>query len=307
VAFFTRHARGFLGLGVFSLIWGAAMATLAVTKADGFEDALAVMGIIGVGFSLVGWLVTLGGRAPDVPVRRPGLELGAVLAFLVLYAVLFIGWGLSAFKAAVPPGQTYNALMLALKLVVHVVLPAGLIVAVGGQLRPLIRARADTRGFWLGLVVLGAALLGLLSVITPALKQISGLHLSPAMTALALAGTFVWMALEAGLCEEFQFRAVLQTRLAAAMKSEMAAVVIGALVFAMVHVPGLWLRSGGDVAGHSQSLLAVSAYAIAVLSPAGVFLGVMWMRTRSLLLVILLHAIIDVLPNTAEFAHTWLG
>ena len=46
-------------------------------------------------------------------------------------------------------------------------------------------------------------------------------------------------AIEAGLCEEFLFRAVLQTRLTAVLKTETGAVVIGALVgeiiFAYLH------------------------------------------------------------------------
>ena len=300
-----QHARGLTALGLYALVWGVAVATLAATKADGFGDAIAVMGVIGIGFSAIGWLVTLGARPPVVEVRRPALELGAVLAFLAAYAVLFTGWGLSAFKAAAPAGQAHDILLLALKLVVHVVLPAALIVTIGGKLRPLFTARADTRGFWLSLVLLGAAILGVLSVISPALQQISGLKASPVLTAAAIAGTFVWLALEAGLCEEFLFRAVLQTRLAAFLRSEMAAVFIGALVFALVHAPGLWLRTDAGAAGHSANLLTATAYAVAVLSPAGVFLGVMWMRTRSLLLVILLHAFIDVLPNTAEFYRTW--
>lgn len=302
-----RHGRGLTGLGAFAVIWAGAVATLFVTKADGAEDALAVMAVFGVAFSLFAWLVTLGVRAPPVAVRRPLFELGAVLAYLALYAVLFTGWGLSAFKAAVPEGRLHDVLLVALKLVVHVVLPAGLILAIGGKLRPLFAARLGTRGFWLALLVLGPAILGVLSVISPALKQIAGLHATPVMTATAIAGAYLWLAVEAGLCEEFLFRAVLQTRLAAVLKSELAAALVGALVFGLAHVPGLWLRSDATVAGHAPSVVAVAAYAIAVLAPAGLFLGVVWSRTRSLLLVVLLHAMIDVLPNTAEFYRTWLA
>jgi len=122
-----------------------------------------------------------------------------------------------------------------------------------------------------------------------------------------IVGSFAWLAIEAGLCEEFLFRAVLQTRLAAVFRSETAAVAVAALVFALVHVPGLWMRDGASVAGHSASLIQVIAYAVAVLSPAGLFLGFVWARTRSLLLVVLLHACVDALPNAAEFARTWLG
>jgi membrane protease YdiL (CAAX protease family) len=50
----------------------------------------------------------------------------------------------------------------------------------------------------------------------------------------------------------------------------------------------------------------VIAYAIAVLSPIGLGLGFVWARTRSLLLVVLLHALVDLLPGVSGFAHTWV-
>ncbi|HZZ35336.1 MAG TPA: CPBP family intramembrane glutamic endopeptidase [Caulobacteraceae bacterium] len=305
--FIKRHSGGLIGLALYGIVWAASVAVLLARGAEGASDSLAVMAIFGIALPAVGWLVTLGERAPAIEVRRPVVELTAVIAFLVLYAVFFTGWGLSAFKAASPPGQAHDAMLLAIKLIVHVALPAGLIIALGGRLRPLFTARADTRGFWLSLVILGAAVLAVLSVISPSLKQIAGLEFSPAMTGIAIGGAFIWLAVEAGLCEEFLFRAVLQTRLAAVLKSELAAVFLGAVLFALAHVPGLWLRSGADVIGHSPSVIEVIAYAVAVLSPAGVLMGVMWLRTRSLLLVVLLHALIDVLPNTAEFARTWTG
>jgi len=79
------------------------------------------------------------------------------------------------------------------------------------------------------------------------------------------------------------------------------------VLFALAHVPGLYLRGGGEDAGASKDLLQVIGYSIAVLSPAGLFLGFVWVRTRSFLLIVLLHAMVDVLPNTAELAKTWMG
>jgi uncharacterized protein len=36
-----------------------------------------------------------------------------------------------------------------------------------------------------------------------------------------------------------------------------------------------------------------------------VLFGVLWLRTRSLLLVVLLHGSVDMLPNTAELVRSW--
>lgn len=45
--------------------------------------------------------------------------------------------------------------------------------------------------------------------------------------------------------------------------------------------------------------------AIAVLSPIGLTFGLIYARTKSLLLVILLHGLVDWLPNLADFVETW--
>ncbi len=305
-AMIKRHAGAVTALAIYLAAWAGAVAVLAAAGSDAAGDAVAVFAIFGLLLSGMGWLTTLGRAAAPVPVRRPSLEAGLVLAYLVAYAVLFTGFGLNAFHAAFAPGRIEAVLLLALKLVVHVVLPAALLLSVGASLRPLIAGRPTGRAFWLSLVILGGAILAVMCVISPSVKQIGALGLRPGSLALASAGAFVWIAIEAGLCEEFLFRAVLQTRLAAVMRTELGAVLIAALIFALAHVPGLWMRGGAAEAGHSQNLLQVIAYAVAVLSPAGVFLGVMWRRTRNLLLVVLLHGLVDVLPFIPEFAHRWL-
>jgi uncharacterized protein len=145
----------------------------------------------------------------------------------------------------------------------------------------------------------------LLGVVSPALTDIAGLHASAVTRVWAAPASFVWIALEAGLCEEFLFRAVLQTRLAAVLRSEAGAVVSGALLFALAHVPGLYLRGHPGVDGYSSDPLQVIAFTVAVLSPIAILFGTLWARTRSLLLIVLLHAAVDVLPNLPDFIHTW--
>ncbi|HEV7233006.1 MAG TPA: hypothetical protein VGN36_02090, partial [Sphingorhabdus sp.] len=69
--------------------------------------------------------------------------------------------------------------------------------------------------------------------------------------------------------------------------------------------PGLYLRGGPGVDGWSTDPIQVAAFTIATLSPLSVMLGVLWQRTRSLLLVVLIHGAIDALPNTAELVRVW--
>jgi uncharacterized protein len=277
--------------------------------ASGSDDAVAapiILVVTGIGFPLIAWALTRREAPPAIPVPRPRLELGVVLGYLALYAVFFTGYGLNAFHAAFAPGRLEAVLLIAFKLVVHVGLPVLILLAIGGKPGALFTVRANSRSFWIILLVVGSISLAFTGLVSPSLKQIAALRLSPPMLAAATAGAFAWLAVEAGLCEEFLFRAVLQTRLAAVMKTEIGAAAIAALLFALAHVPGLYMRSGAEVAGHSQNLLAVVAYAIAVLSPIGLGLGVVWARTRSLLLLVLLHALVDLLPGVPDFAHTWM-
>jgi membrane protease YdiL (CAAX protease family) len=100
---------------------------------------------------------------------------------------------------------------------------------------------------------------------------------------------------------------VLQTRLAAVLKTEAGAVVTGAVLFALAHAPGLVLRGHPGVDGYSPDPVQVIAFTIGVLSPVAVLFGTLWARTRSLLLIVLLHASVDVLPNLSDFVKTWAG
>ncbi len=57
--------------------------------------------------------------------------------------------------------------------------------------------------------------------------------------------------------------------------------------------------------GYSTDLLQVAAFTVATLSPLAILFGVLWTRTRSLLLVVLLHGVVDFLPHLSEFLAAW--
>jgi uncharacterized protein len=286
--------------------WGLAVAYLAFKGGD-WSFPIISLAVFGAALPGLALLLTRNARPAPIAILRPGLELAAVLGFLAIYAVGVLGWGMGAVRHALPPGREQELLVMGVKLAVHVLAPAALLAALGAQLRPLIRAHANRPGFWPPLIVLGLIILALLSVVSPALKQIASLHASGVTLAWAAPAAFVWMALEAGLCEEFLFRAVLQTRLAAVLKSDVGAVVVGALLFALAHAPGLFLRGSPDTDGYSTDLVQVVAFTIATLSPIALLFGTLWARTRSLLLIVLLHAAVDVLPNLADFVRTWMA
>jgi len=290
---------------VYLVVWGGSVAYL-MGKGAG-EEAVFIGGIFGVAAPLLAWLLTAFGKAPlkPVPVARPGPETWAVLGYLMVYALLFLGWGLSAVREWFPEDPQREFAISALKILAHVVLPAGLLILLGARVGPLFRAHAGRLTFWIPLLVLGALLLALQGVISPSLKRINELDLAASDWLWAGPGTFLWLLLTVGLCEEFLFRAVLQSRLTAFLKSTTGAVVTGAILFGLAHAPGLFLRADPGEFGASPDPLFVAAYTIAVLSPTGVFFGVLWQRTQSLWLLVLLHVCIDFLPNLPRFVQSY--
>jgi uncharacterized protein len=291
-------------VGVYLVLWAGAALYLAFKGADWTLPA-ASLAIFGAVLPALGVALTRKAAPAPVVVARPHIELASILGFLVVYAIVFLGWGMSATRAALPAGREQDLLVLAVKLAVHVGVPALLLAMLGARLRPLFSSGIKRPGFWLPLTVLSAIILALMCVISPALTEIAALHASAITLAWTVPAAFVWMAVEAGLCEEFLFRAVLQTRLAAVLKTEAGAALIGALIFAVAHAPGLYLRGKPGVDGFSTDPLQVIAFTIAMLSPVALLFATLWARTRSLLLIVLLHAVVDVLPNLPDFVRTW--
>jgi membrane protease YdiL (CAAX protease family) len=118
---------------------------------------------------------------------------------------------------------------------------------------------------------------------------------------------YVWLIFDVGLVEEFFFRAVLQSRLAAVTKSELGGIILSGLLFGLAHAPGFYQRGSGilDNLGTNPSLFLSIGYSIIVLSVPGFFLGVIWSRTRNLWLVMAVHAFVDLLPGLSEFINIW--
>lgn len=291
---------------IYAMLWGGSTAYLFAQGNEDWFTGILVLAIFGLALSGLAWLLTRGAEAPPIEVKRPAFESGAILIYLALvYALLFLGYGLTALREAFPEGQSRETAVMGLKLTAHVILPALLLVFLGARLSPLFQAGLTGRKFWRTLIVLGAIILGLLCVISPSLRNVAATGATPATLAWAVPVSFVWVTVEAGLNEEFLFRGVLQTRLSAWFRSAWAGVFVTSLVFGLVHMPGLFLRGGPSVDGWSTDPLQVAAYTIAVLSPIGLLFGLIYARTKSLLLVVLLHGLVDVLPNLADFIRTW--
>lgn len=293
-----RAAVGYL------LLWVASTGYIALRGGDWIFPIASLL-IFGLVLSGIILFLTRKMDAPGPDVRRPARESLTLLVYILLYAVLLIGLWLGSIKRAIPAGATQDLAVLAYKLVIHVGIPAALILIVGGAVRWQFDAGVRRRGFWLTLIILCGLMFALLSVVSPALKQIGALNLAPAAALAWVLASWAWNSMEAGLCEEFLFRASLQSRLTAWFQSPVSAIALTSVLFALSHWPGLYLRGGPDVDGWSPDPIQVAAFTIATLSPLSVALGVLWARSRSLLLVILVHGAIDALPNTVDLFSNW--
>ena len=295
---FRGEVGGRVALG-YAALWAACVAYLAMRGAD-WTFPLVSMGLFGLVLSGLAWFLTRRSDAPPVAVHEPRRQVLWLLAYIAVYAFVVIGWGLGAVKHAVPPGPLQEWTVLAYKLVFHVAVPAMLIWRLGGSLRDTFDSGIGRRGVMSTLAVFAVISFGLLALVSPSLREISETG-TAGLAALGWVGaSWLWMSLEAGLCEEYLFRAGLQSRLAAWLGSPLAAILICCVIFALIHWPGLYLRGGPGVDGWSADPFEVAAFTIATLSPLAIMVGVLWARTRSLLLVVLVHGAIDALPHTAE-------
>lgn len=279
----SGRSRSLLFVLGYLAVYVAALAALTTVEKFSFEEPLFLLAVFAV-FSVVAWLLTR--NATPLPADAPGTA--GVLLYLIPLAA-FVTWGFP---------QEEILLTLA-KLLAFVALPA-----------LLFRTRLAlswSRRTTITFAVLAAALTGLQILFGSGVKRIAALHLPPPLLGFAVIASFSWLSIEAGLVEEYFFRATLQTRLERAAQSAAGGIVIAALLFGLTHAPGLYLRTAltHEALGSHPSLLQAVCYSIVMLSPPGIFFGVLWSRTRNLLLLLLLHGAADLLPNLPEVVRTF--
>jgi membrane protease YdiL (CAAX protease family) len=196
-----------------------------------------------------------------------------------------------------------DLLLVSVKLMAMVFIPLGLMHALHF---PWPQALRPSKTYVAGML-LALGTVAVVAVATPSISEIGHLNLPAATLVLVIPLCLVWVAVNAAIPEEVLFRVFLQSSLSSWIRSEVVAVVLATTLFALAHVPGLYLRDDQSAAlgTHSPGVGLCVAYSLAVLSPAGILFGVIWSRTRSLVVLVIVHAFLDVLPNVAEFVHTW--
>ena len=273
----------------------------------GVAEPLLVLVVVGIGFSALACWFTRHVSSLPVEVKFPGRETLALLTYLVFVAG-FLAWGLNRIHAAFPHEPGTSIAVLVAKLLVFVIIPGLLWWALWGvRVHDYFKLGGWRTHLWPG-VWMSAVLIAFQVIFGQGLATIRQSGLNPWTVLLSLPFVYLWLLVEVGLVEEFFFRALLQSRLTAWLKSEVGAIVVMSLLFGLAHAPGLYFRAGRtlELVGTSPSWLMALGYSIVVTSVAGFFLGVLWARTQNLLLVMAVHAAGDLIPNLAPIVKAWL-
>lgn len=290
--------QAYLGILIFALVLA-----FWQRKTFPFGESLAVLLIVGIGFTLFVYILVPGPRiTPPLP-RLPSGEIYFVLVYVMVVAALL------ARNRPVPAGwkgQFVKEKLAALvfKISVFVLIPFGVLYFIWDH------SLADL-GFSLGDSASQLRTALLLVLVFGGFNLIAGSGAAPLrarqfslrQVVIGFSITFFWAVIEIGLVEEFFFRAFIQARLVGLLGDVASGVCAASLLFGLAHVPGLYLRAAdrGGPLGEKPSLLNAVLYSIVVLSPTGWFMGLLFYRTQSLLVPVLVHAGMDAVAQTAEF------
>lgn len=286
-------------------LWAASLAILYIFARFDLSEAVAALVILGLLFPALGWFCTRHIDSLAIAVRRPDLESLILIIYLFVLAwVVVYGFGFVARIAAEP---LHSIVLMTVKLLTFFAIPAAFIAAVGHyklhELMPVSLRWKDLRpALWMSL-----ASLVMQSVLGRGLADLRSANQPTWFLLIAAPLAFLWLTIEVGVVEEFFFRVLLQERLAAALRSRWGGLIVASVLFGLVHAPGFYLRPAAtqELLGPHPSLFVAVGYSIVLTSLAGLFLGVLWMRTRNFAVIVIVHAAGDLLPNLLPWVRSF--
>jgi len=299
------------------ILYASAFAILLRNKSFDAAGAVVVLIVFGIVFPLIAWISTRPAKPLSISVRPDKSQLIVLIGYIIVLSVYLVGgpqWIDQHLPSSwIDSDRTRFFITLAKKLLVFVAIPFAIFrFGFGCRLRDFgIQAeglRALCHSHLSVVVVVGGVFLAFQYFLSGGGAAFRHGQFTVNQLLMGLPLCFIWLFVEAGLVEEFFFRALVQSHLAAAFKSEVSGTVLMSLIFGLAHAPGFIFRHAGEVEGlgSNPSALDAVAYSIVVLAISGLTFGVIWARTKNLFAVMLIHAAGDLLPNFAGFAKTWL-
>ena len=298
------------------LLYACAFATLLRNKSFDVVAAVVVLVVFGIALPLIAWIATRRAVPLSISNKPRASEIIVLSAYIVALSLYLIG-GPQWVDQHLPSSwidslRVKSLISLAKKLVVFVAFPFAIFrFGFGYRIRDFGIQReglcALRRSHLPVVLAVGAALLAFQFFVSSGGAAFRNGHFTTSQLLVGLPLCFIWLLLEVGLVEEFFFRGLVQSRLAAAFRSETSGIVLMSLIFGLAHAPGFIFRQAGELEGlapHPSPLDAV-AYSVVILAISGITFGVIWARTKNLFTVMLIHAAGDLLPNFASFLQTW--
>ena len=295
----------------YAVVYLLSLVLLVAVEGYPLGEALLVLGIFGIVLTLLAHLLTRSARPFHLSLHPGGSEMLVVLIFVVgMAAYLTFGFSPAETVTSRLLGQSELARLAGSglrKLVFFALVPAVVLSALFKYSLRDYGLQLDAKAWRSHVPVLVGMVLVLILFqyfLGGGAAPLRRGEFSAVQLAVGMPAVYLWLILEVGIVEEFFFRAMLQARLAAYFRSELSGVALASLVFGLAHAPGIYLRGAEAIipGGGPPSLLSSVCYSIAVLSVTGFFIGLVWVRTKNLLLVVLIHAAGDLLPNFAELA-----
>jgi membrane protease YdiL (CAAX protease family) len=299
------------------ILYVCAFAVLLRNRSFDATDAVVVLIVFGIAFPLIAWIATRRASPLSISAQTSKDRLIVLIGYIALLSVYLVG-GPHWIDQHLPSSWTDSAqirffITLAKKLVVFVAIPFAIFrFGFGYRIRDFGIQSEGLRALCGShrpvVLVVGGAFLAFQYFFSGGGASFRHGHFTTYQLLLSLPLCFIWLFFEAGLVEEFFFRALVQSHFAAALKSEVSGVVLMSLIFGLAHAPGFIFRHAGEVEGLGSNPSAIDAvaYSIVVLAISGVTFGVIWARTKNLFAVMLVHAAGDLLPNFGDFVKTWL-
>jgi membrane protease YdiL (CAAX protease family) len=288
------------------LLYAAALWYLSRQPSFELSEALGVLVVVGILLSSLALLFTRKAEPMPLPVKSAGRELAVLLLWLAPISAYLV-WGAGALRSAVPNEPAQSVVIALVKLALLVAMPAAILMRAWGyrmgELASVgMRWKQLKPALWMSLAVLVMQ-----GVVGRGLRDLGQAQVPGWLAAIAAPLAFAWLLIEVGLVEEFFFRVLLQTRLARLCGSELGGILAASALFGLVHAPGLYLRTSTtlEALGPSPSLATALAYSLVVTSVAGIFLGVLWARTRNFAVLVIVHAAADLIPNLLPFIKAW--
>ena len=252
------------------VIYCGAFAILLGNRNFEVAGAVVVLIVFGIVLPLIAWFTTRHAIPLSISIQSGTPELIVLIAYVVAVSLYLIG-GPQWIDQHLPSGWTdslriKSVITLAKKLIVFVAIPFAIFrFSFGYRVRDFGVQREGLRALrgshLLVVLVVGGAFLAFQYFVSGGGAAFRREHFTAFQLFLGLPLCFIWLLFEVGLVEEFFFRALVQSQLAAAFKSEISGIVLMSLIFGLAHAPGFIFRHAGDLEGlgpHPSALDAVA-------------------------------------------------